>query len=420
MSDRDTTSRTFRNELLRSVPAGVLETLGTSFGMLIAVRVFDASDGAKSFFLSASSAGMVASLVVVPLLLRAQTTVARIAARVQFAGAACLAVPALLPESEAAFIAGSSLGLFFIALQVPLQTQIYRLNYPEKIRGKLYALTAMMRSLAAAITFYIGGRLLGWDLDSYVWLLWAFAIASAVSGIWTHGLPGMHWEPPEGSGGSLISSLRWVRADRDFRTLLVSWMIMGLGNLVAWSLFVEFLANPKHGHSLDTKTVALITGLVPVTFRIAFTYPWGLMFDRMNFFLMRAALNVFFAASCLCYYLGGSVTWWVTGMALFGIANAGGNVTWSLWVTKLAPKNAVAEYMAVHSFLTGLRGLAAPFLAFALVDVLSFQWIGIICAAAILSASCFIAVRAKSSDPETSRRLDPSAPPPADDWSERL
>ncbi len=419
MSDRDTTSRTFRNELLRSVPAGVLETLGTSFGMLIAVRVFEASDAAKSAFLSASSAGMAASLVMVPLLLRARSTVTKIAARVQFAGAACLVVPALMPASEAAFIAGSSLGLFFFALQVPLQTQIYRLNYPEQIRGKLYALTAMMRSLAAAVTFYVGGRLLGWSLDAYVWLLWAFAIASAVSGFWTYGLPGMQWEPPEGSGGSIISSLRWVRQDREFRTLLISWMIMGLGNLVAWSLFVEFLANPKHGHSLDTKTVALITGLVPMVFRIAFTYPWGLMFDRMNFFLMRASLNVVFAASCLCYYLGGSIAWWAAGMALFGIANAGGNVTWSLWVTKLAPKHAVAEYMAVHSFLTGLRGLAAPFLAFALVDVLSFQWIGLLCGAVILSASCFIAVRAKSADPESSRRLHPNTPP-GGGWSERL
>jgi MFS family permease len=398
----------------------VLETLGSTFGMLVAVRVFAAGDLAKSTFLSASSSGLIASLFIVPLLLRSKSTVTKIAARVQFIAAACLMVSALMPRSELAFIAASSLGLFFFALQVPLQTQIYRLNYPERTRGKLFALTATTRSLAAAVFGFVGGWLLGWRLDSYAWLLWAFALASAVSGFWTYGLPAMPWQMPEGSQHRLLSSWRWVKADRDFRTLLISWMIMGIGNLIAWSLFVEFLANPRHGHSLPTSTVAWITGVVPVVFRVMFTYPWGLLFDRINFFVVRASLNVVFSIACLCYYCGGSLGWWVAGMALFGIANAGGNVTWSLWVTKLAPKHAVAEYMSVHSFLTGLRGVVAPYLAFAMIDVMSFQTIGIVCAITIFSASCFITVRVRKNDPNTSHRLVPGASPPPPERTERF
>lgn len=420
MNEEETTARTFRNELLRSIPAGVLETLGSTFGMLVAVRVFEADDMAKSTFLSATSGGLIASLFIVPLLLRTRSTVTKIAARVQFIAAACLVVPALMPKSEVVFIAGSSLGLFFFALQVPLQTQIYRLNYPERTRGKLFALTATTRSLAAAVFGFVGGWLLGWRLDSYAWLLWAFAIASAVSGFWTYGLPAMPWQMPEGSQGSLLSSWRWVRADRDFRTLLISWMIMGIGNLIAWSLLVEFLANPRHGHSLPTETVAWITGVVPVVFRVVFTYPWGLLFDRMNFFIVRASLNVVFALASLCYFCGGSLAWWVAGMTLFGIGNAGGNVTWSLWVTKLAPKHAVAEYMSVHSFLTGVRGIIAPYLAFAMIDVMSFSSIGVVCAITVFSASGFIAVRARGNDPKTSHRLAPGASPPQEEWTERL
>ena len=420
MTEQETTTRTFRNELLRSVPAGVLETLGSTFGMLVAVRVFAAGDLAKSTFLSASSSGLIASLFIVPLLLRSKSTVTKIAARVQFIAAACLMVSALMPRSELVFIAASSLGLFFFALQVPLQTQIYRLNYPERTRGKLFAITATTRSLAAAVFGFVGGWLLGWRLDSYAWLLWAFALASAVSGFWTYGLPAMPWQMPEGSQHRLLSSWRWVKADRDFRTLLISWMIMGIGNLIAWSLFVEFLANPRHGHSLPTSTVAWITGVVPVVFRVMFTYPWGLLFDRINFFVVRASLNVVFSIACLCYYCGGSLGWWVAGMALFGVANAGGNVTWSLWVTKLAPKHAVAEYMSVHSFLTGLRGVIAPYLAFAMIDVMSFQTIGIVCAITIFSASCFITVRVRKNDPNTSHRLVPGASPPPGERTERF
>lgn len=420
MTEQETTDRTFRNELLRSIPAGVLETLGSTFGMLVAVRVFGAGALAKSTFLSASSGGLIASLFVVPLLLRWRSTVNRIAARVQFMAAACLAVSACYPRSETVFIAASSCGLFLFALQVPLLTQIYRLNYPEHRRGKLFALTATSRSLAAAVFGFAGGWLLGWRLDSYAWLLWAFAVAAAAAGCWTYRLPAMPWRMPEGSGRSLFSSWRWVKADRDFRTLLISWMIMGVGNLIAWSLFVEFLANPRHGHSLPTSTVAWLTGVVPVVFRVGFTYPWGVLFDRVNFFVVRASLNVVFALACLCYYCGGALGWWVAGMALFGIAGAGGNVTWSLWVTKLAPKHAVAEYMSVHSFLTGLRGMVAPYLAFAMIDVMSFPAIGIVCAAAILSASGFITVRVRRNDPLTSSRLAPGGGPPPADRTERF
>ncbi|MBX7208156.1 MAG: MFS transporter [Verrucomicrobiaceae bacterium] len=420
MNEQETTSRTFRNELLRSVPAGVLDTLGSTFGMLVAVRVFEAGKLAKSTFLSATSGGLIASLFVVPLLLRTRSTVTKIAARVQFIAAAFFVLPALMPEKEAVFIIGSSMGLFFFALQVPLQTQIYRLNYPEETRGKLFALTATTRSFAAAVAGLAGGWLLGWKLHSYVWLLWAFAVASAVSGFWTYGLPAMPWQMPEGSQSRLLSSWRWVREDRDFRTLLISWMIMGIGNLVSWSLLVEFLANEKHGHSLPTETVVWITGVVPVVFRVVFTYPWGLLYDRVNFFAVRASLNVVFALASLFYYCGGGLPWWVAGMALFGIGNAGGNVTWSLWVTKLAPKHAVAEYMSVHSFLTGVRGIIAPYLAFAMIDCMSFPSIGIVCSIMVFSASGFIVARARGSDPRTSHRLVPGAAPPDEEWRERL
>ena len=44
---------------------------------------------------------------------------------------------------------------------------------------------------------------------------------------------------------------------------------------------------------------------------------------------------------------------------IFGISNAGGDVAWSLWVTKFAPPNRVADYMSVHTFFTGVRGVMA-------------------------------------------------------------
>ncbi|HYF34359.1 MAG TPA: hypothetical protein VD994_03630, partial [Prosthecobacter sp.] len=140
MSEHAATRLTFRNELWRSLPAGVIDTMATTFGMLIAVRVFQMGDLAKSIFLSATSGGLMTSLFVVPLLLRARSTIARTAAKVQILGGFFMAASALFPKSPVLFIAGLSLGLFCFSMQIPLMTQIYRLNYPESARGRLFAL----------------------------------------------------------------------------------------------------------------------------------------------------------------------------------------------------------------------------------------------------------------------------------------
>ncbi len=400
------TRRTFHNELWRSLPAGVMDAMASTFGMLIAVRVFHLGHVEKSIFLSATSGGLITSLFVVPLLLRARSTIAGTAARVQMLGGACMAVAALFPREPWVFIIGLSLGLFCFSMQIPLMTQIYRLNYPEAQRGRLYAITGGTRSAAAVGFGFFGGWLLGLEVENYVWLLWCFAASGFLSGWWTHGLPAVAWESSEG-GARLWSALRWVREDRDFRTLLISWMMMGIGNLVAASLFVEYLANPRHGINLPEREVAWITGVVPVAVRMVSSYPWGLIYDRIGLFTVRSILNVIFAMAILTFFAGHGHFAWCMGMGLWGMANAGGNVTWGLWVTKLAPKHAVAEYMSVHSFLTGFRGLLAPPLAFASLQVMSFQTLGILCSAAILSASAFITVRARSSDDETRRRLGP-------------
>ncbi|SKA91778.1 hypothetical protein SAMN02745166_01786 [Prosthecobacter debontii] len=407
MSQPDPKTRTFRNELWRSLPAGVLDTLSATFGMLIAVRVFHMGDMAKSIFLSATSSGMMVSLFVVPLLLKARSTISRTAAKVQILGGGFMALSAVFHDNPWMYIGGLSVGLFCFSMQIPLLTQIYRLNYPASERGRLFAIAGVTRAATAVAFGFFGGWLMGLDLAYYRWLLWAFALSGFVSGLWTYGLPVTPWDIDEATPAGLWSALRWVKLDHDFRTLLISWMMMGVGNLVAACLFVEYLANPRHGINLPEQQVAWIAGVIPVLARTLTSYPWGLIYDRVGLFTVRTILNLIFAAGILTFYLGHGVFLWGLGMALWGVANAGGNVTWGLWVTKLAPKNAVAEYMSVHSFLTGLRGLLAPYLAFAALKVMSFQSLSVLCGIAIVAASAFITVRARGSDDETRRRLGP-------------
>ena len=72
---------------------------------------------------------------------------------------------------------------------------------------------------------------------------------------------------------------------------------------------------------------------------------------------------------------------------LFGIANSGGEVAWSLWVTKFAPAKHVADYMSVHVFFNGIRVFLSPFLGFWLIGIISASSLSLFSAGIILASS---------------------------------
>ncbi len=112
---------------------------------------------------------------------------------------------------------------------------------------------------------------------------------------------------------------------------------------------------------------------IPSLTNLVFARFWGRLFDRMNFFVLRIILNSLFVAAIASFFIIGGNAGFVAGGFLFGMANSGGNVAWSLWVTKVAAPELVADYMGVHSFLTGVRGIIAPFLGFYLIEVMTMS-----------------------------------------------
>lgn len=95
----------------------------------------------------------------------------------------------------------------------------------------------------------------------------------------------------------------------------------------------------------------------------------------------------------------------VIGSLILGVSLAGGDVAWSLGVTRLAPPDHVAQYMAVHTFFTGVRGVIAPSVAFHLVTHVSIHVMGGICAALIVGASILLLPEAR-----LGRRRRPATP----------
>jgi hypothetical protein len=187
-----------------------------------------------------------------------------------------------------------------------------------------------------------------------------------------------------------LHAWRFVLQDRLFRQTLICWMLMGFANLMMLPLRVEYLANPQYHLALTAGMIALLTGVIPNVARLILSPVWGYLFDHVNFFGLRVALNIGFALGTLTFFMSDSMAGMVGGAIIFGVSNAGGDVAWSLWVTKFAPPDRVADYMSIHTFLTGVRGVAAPLLAFSLASPRSLGILATVSVTLIFAATLLL------------------------------
>lgn len=355
---------TYRYESLRAIATGIVETASGTFLLLIAVRWFDAGAVAKSCIAAASGLGYMLAPAVVARVEATRTPVAIAAAQLSLAGAAAFALSAAVPATWV-FVLTSMVAISAAGAVSPLLTQLYQDNYPDAARGRLFARTIMLRIFTAVVFGLGAGALLANDIAHYRWLIAIYAAALAAAGWALSRIPSRPLLRSEVDHP--LRAFRHLAEDRVFRTTLISWMLMGFANLMMLPLRIEYLANPRYGLALGADVIALLTSVVPNLARLVMSPVWGWLFDRANFFVLRMTLNVGFAAGIISFFTSDSTTGLVLAAILYGISVGGGDVAWTLWVTKIAPPDRVADYMGVHTFFTGVRGLVAPAVAFALV-----------------------------------------------------
>lgn len=371
-----TTQRTFRLDTFRAIPAGVIETVGTTFSILLADRVFGAGIWAKASLVAIPSLGLFLSLFVVQGVRRSGLSINAALAIIFTMAAVGFGVAATAGDDFEIYFGGMFFGLIGVTLNVPLFAQIYRRHYPNETRGKLFSMTAFIRKIFAIAGAALFGWMLTQSLESYPIVLGSYAFACLVMAVLVLAIDKVTLRKIQEV--RLFDAFRHTSEDLEFRNLLVSWMVLGLGNLLCFSLFVEYITNKEYGYFLSERHVSMITTVIPETLFLIFILVWGRLFDRMNFYVLRAIINAVFALGVAFYFLGDGLWALYIGIGFHGIARAGGNVAWSLWVTKFANEENVAEYMSVHTFLTGCRGILAPFIAFYMAATVGPFWVGVV------------------------------------------
>ncbi len=381
------TEITYRSEQWRAVSTGILETAGTTFLLLIAERWYRTGEDAKALIAIGGSLGLLVSPWVVTLVEKRRWQTSKAASKIAAIGCGTLLLAAIFPHLWV-FTICSLVGMACSSAAIPLMTQIYQENYGAKDRGRRFSRTLIIRIGVAALFSELAGRTLTEDFQYFQWLLVIFSAAFGFASFCLNRIPSNvltlsgHTHP--------LRALRFAWNDPVFRITLMSWMLLGAGTLMMQPMRVEYLANPKYGYAFPAAAIALLTGVIPNIVRLILSPVWGWLFDHMNFFALRVILNIGFAAGILTFFTSDSFDGFVLGAIIFGIANSGGDVAWSLWVTKFAPPDRVADYMSAHTFFTGVRGVLAPILAFQLVkhgvklNVLCWFAAGLVFSAALL------------------------------------
>lgn len=388
------TERTYFWEKCRAISSGILDTSGSAFLLLIAVRYFQAGAFAKGILAAAVNFGLLLSPIVLTLTIRSRQKVTSAVSLLCDLAAFCFLIAALFPLLPI-YISACALAIACGSSAVPLMTQVYQDNYPAGEHGKRFSTTFSIRVLSTTLFSFVGGYLLENNMHHFRFMLLIFAFAFGFSSFCLSRCPSSPTR--DSTTRHPLAALRFLKQDSLFRRTLISWMLMGFGNLMVVPLRVEYLANPKYGLQLSAMMVAALVGIIPNLTRLMTSRIWGWCFDRVNFLTLRLVLSLCFIISMLAFFLVKDINALIIGAAIFGIAQAGGDIGWSLWVIKLAPPQKAAEYMSVHTFFTGIRGMIAPFLTFALVEIISPNYVAFLAAFIIVLGALLLLPELKRS-----------------------
>ena len=352
---------TYRYDLIKAPFHGVLEAGWSTFALIIAIRYFEANETAKAFIAGSGPIGFLITPLTLFLAARLNARPSMACAFV-FGAAGLLLLGASIAQSLLFFSIFVAFSQVAAVQQGPLMLQIYTENYTSKERGGRMTVPFVLIALFSIGFSIVGGKLLDWQIESYH-IIFMIMLLACVASSWSCArMPSAPLSREHVGNPWQNFSLIWK--DPLFGYLLGTWMLLGLGNLIALPIRIEYLADPKYGINANNTTIAILMMVIPATTRILSTKMWGHFFDRLHFVTTRNLLNVFFLLSVGLFFFTSNLYLLGLAMAFQGLAMGGGKIFWSLWVTKIAPAEKASSYMSIHMALTGLRGTVAPFLGY--------------------------------------------------------
>lgn len=312
-----------------------------------------------------------------------------------------LAIP--LFENAGFFIFCLAAMSYIDSMIKPVWNTVYKHNYTEHSRSKLYSYASSFHIAALLLFSTIIGFMLDVNYEVYKILYPIAGIVDIIAFINLAKLVNMtKSEHSAGilkfSGGFSLTLLKDIlilpvrnmlkifKENKDFLRFEVYFFFYGIALMMTGPAVPVFLVDYLH---LEYSPISIAKGLLFHTAMIIFTPVMGSVHGSgspMKFcgwlFLLLASYPLLLMVTP---HLGISfdVMLYITYF-IYGIAMSGITIAWNLSSIYYAPPAQVSNYQAVHITLTGVRGIFSPFLGYILLKVFSIE------AAFLVSAFFFL------------------------------
>lgn len=294
-----------------------------------------------------------------------------------------------LPVTWVAFVCIVGWMIALASMVYPLVVSVYQTNYPAHARGKLFALNRWIATIVGIIL----AAAFGWLLDrwpgSFHGIYPGIALLMLAGAFAFRGIRAVGREPTIEALG-LRTALRQfagiLRDDRNFRNFMICQFTSGFANIAAMPLYVIYLTDPERGLDVSALQATVILAVLPSAGMLLSTLLWGAIFDKINILRMRVFVNAFFCMRLVAFSLFSDLWLLAVGFLGTGIGMGGSQLVWSLGAIDFAEPERAPMYTSLHTFLTGCRGVIAPF-----VGVWLSQQIGIVPAMRIFATVYILA-----------------------------
>lgn len=248
-----------------------------------------------------------------------------------------------------------------VSLPVPGYAEVMQKIYSNEYRGRAMSYVRVGMTACATLGTPLAGQLL--DIVGYQYLLPLAAVFGIVSSLAFGRIQVEESVATEKRPASDI--WRILVDDRRYRRFSLAFFVYGFGYLLPVALYPIFLVDELH---LSYSEVGVL-GLVYAAFWMGFYVVWGRTVDKRGAF-WTVRTNVLLSAMLpLGFFLAQDARTLALAYVFNGITVAGIDLGWLNAIMRLSPKERLADYTAVHSGLTGVRGLIAPFLGIALLSI---------------------------------------------------
>ena len=351
--------RNFRIDLFAGICAGIFASVLLAF-MPVVVRRMGGSTFDVALVVAAPFIGHLLSPIGIYLLaglhpVRVVAGVVTLSRAIFLAGVLVATTPLMLGVTTLAF--------WIVTLaNIAAYTAVMAAIYPSSERAQAMGKVRMGVAVASIVAAATAGLL----IDA-VPVQFVFAAAALVS------LPGAiafffirdHGSTEANPRRGIHHVAREVWADGRYRRLLTANTVFGLGNLMNATVIPLMLVDHFDAPNSFVGGLAALSSLVAV---LAYWW-WGRMIDRGSSLQLSAYNAALLLAVPITYMLAPSLWFLVPVAVVIGIVNAGFDITYHTNVVQAAPPGRVQDYATAQSFILGVRGTIAPFLASFLLGI---------------------------------------------------